>query len=220
MQCAERVDHRRQLALDHRLGLPASRSASVSPTQTIGVTPLRQRGLGLVGHQLRRSRRGTGAARSGRRSRSGSRTRRSIAADTSPVKAPCSCAEQSCAPQRDRRCRRAPRATSARYGERHADRDVAAAYGPRRAMAASSASLAARLPFIFQLPTISLRRIGAHAAHHVSTILPMCWFDSISACACGGLGAPGRRWWITGLIGAALEQRPDRARAAPRRSPP
>ena len=48
MQCASRVDHRRQLALDDRLGLALPRAAaSVSPTQTIGVTPCASAALAL-----------------------------------------------------------------------------------------------------------------------------------------------------------------------------
>jgi hypothetical protein len=35
----EQLDRRAELAPDDRLGLPASRSASVSPTQTIGTRP-------------------------------------------------------------------------------------------------------------------------------------------------------------------------------------
>ena len=52
--------------------------------------------------------------------------------------------------------------------------------------ARTSASLAAMLPFIFQLPAMSFFMSWSH---QVSTILPTCWFDSISAwalAACGG----------------------------------
>ena len=163
---------------------PASRSASVSPTQTIGVRPMGQRHLGLVGDQLvalaveaRRSEWPTmhvAAAELGQhRRRRPRRCRR-------PTRAPSS-------PARPRRCH-CPAATA----RRRRGTGTARRRPPRRPTArpafsaASSSALAARVPFIFQLPTTSLRRVmwDLLRLHQVSTSLPMCWFDSISACAC------------------------------------
>ena len=106
--------------------------------------------------------------------------------------------------------------TCARYGAgtqtatSHADVRQAAT------SARSSASLAARLPFIFQLPTTSLRRMSSR--HRRASP------RSARACRCAGsipsarapcAASAGReRLWITGLICAGFEQRPDLLLAA------
>ena len=57
------------------------------------------------------------------------------------------------------------------------------------------------------------------ARHTVSTILPMCSLDSISACAAAA-SASGNVRWISGRTAPAFEQRPHLARAAPPQSAP
>ena len=93
-----------------------------------------------------------------------------------------------------RRCRRARRRLPTGTGTARRPRRPRRAGRPRR-MPSSSSALAAWLPFIFQLPTTSLRRIGvSRFAHQVSTILPMCWCSTPSARAprqLGWRGTPG-----------------------------
>ena len=196
----------RQLPLDDRpRSGPASRSASVSPTQTIGVRPVRQRRgrpsrppaasvSPCSGAPLRMADDDVAAAEL-REHR-----RRHLAGEGAAARGWSSPAR----PSAIGAALQQPSATCAEVGRRHADGDARPDTVPRSRSAASSASLAARLPFIFQLPATRPARPLAPALTTCSTILPMCRFDSISACASRRLG--GREdLWITGLTRAALE---------------
>ena len=98
MQCAERVDHRAELALDDRVGLPGLALGQRLADADDRRQAVRRAPAGLVGDELHRSRRVARAARNGRRSRSaaelGQHRRRDLAGEGAAV-----VAEQSCAPQ-------------------------------------------------------------------------------------------------------------------------
>ncbi len=181
------VDHGGQLALDDFFGLPGFALCQRFADADDGRDAVRQRGGGLGGHQLvglavvlaalRMADDGVAHAevlQHGRRLLAGEGALR--AAPTHPARPARSASRPTSA------------CTCARYGagthtaivaRRRADTPASSAF--------TSASLAARLPFIFQLPAISFSSSSC-LAHQVSTILPMCWFDSIRACAWA------RRW--------------------------
>ena len=190
---------------------PASRSASVSPTQTIGVMPLASAaavlaatslvGLAVVLAPLRMADDRVAHAevlQHRRRLLAGEgalRLRRDV------LRA-----------QRDRRARH-QRLHLRQVRRRHAHRDVA-----RRRAHARQQGLQQRLvgsQAAVHLPVACDQLLlGRHVCvvHQVSTILPMCWFDSIRACACAApLGSPAaaKRAVDDRLDRAALEQRPD-----------
>ena len=150
----QRVDDHRQLALDDAVGLARLALASVSPTQTMGVSWCASAVLALSATSGR-SRRASRGARSGRRSRSGTRTR-----PASPPRLH-RCTRRARGPSSPARPRRSPR----QRASRRAGQSTEMAGTPRHrtptpCVASSSATnvaLAARLPFIFQLPTTNLR---------------------------------------------------------------
>ena len=139
----------RELAADDVERRPASRSASVSPTQTIATSPARQRRRGLARARRRRSPCGRCGARNGRRSRRAPRHPLSISAEMSPVKAPAGSAWQSWPPiatasrprAREARDQRRGRADqeSARRSRRRA-RDAPVELGDRGRPCRSSSS--------------------------------------------------------------------------------
>jgi hypothetical protein len=212
MQWPLSVDHRRQLALDHFFGLPGFALRQRFAHTHDRRDALGQRSLGLVGHQriglavvlaaLRMADDGithAKLAQHGGRHLAGVGARL-VAADTSC--APSASAEP--LPQR-------LHLGQIRRG--HAHRHVTGGGRPARRTARTSASLAARLPFIFQLPAMSFFLV---MHHQVKTILPMCWLDSISACAGGRIGRA-KVLWITGLDGPPFSIRARRSRARPAR---
>ena len=88
---------------------PRSRSSSVSPTQRIGWSPASSAAGHLLLRARGRSRRSTGAARSGPSTTPRTPSSVSIGADTSPVNAPVSSWCMFCANDDHVACRRAPR---------------------------------------------------------------------------------------------------------------
>jgi hypothetical protein len=102
--------------------------------------------------------------------------------------------------------------TCARYGRWHADRNVAGGDPCRPASTAlTSASLAARLPFIFQLPAISfLVSCRTPGQNELADVLVGFHQRVRTRGATGHPRRQGRRTllWITGLI-RRFDQRPD-----------
>ena len=98
-----RAKHRRATASSCRSTTasvaPASRSASVSPTQTIGVNPAASAAAAFAATDRVGLADTASAAPSARRSRTRQPNSASIAADTSPVYAPAACSLTFCAPQ-------------------------------------------------------------------------------------------------------------------------
>ena len=192
MQCAERVDHRGQLARDDLLRCARLRARpSVSPTQTIGVRPCASAALALSATSASLSPCSCAALGVADDRRSGSRTRPASPPRPRRCRRPTSWREQSCAPQRDRRCPPAAPATCAEVRRRHADRDVAASAADAPASSAAAAprwrrgcrsSSSCRRPAWF----------GARGLTTCSTSLPMCWFDLHQRMRAAPLPRPGR----------------------------
>ena len=209
MHCASAWIDGAELALDDRLGLPGLALGRVSPTQTIGVRPCASAALAFsatscVALAVQRAALGV-ADDDVAAAELGQHRRRDLAGVGARV-----VAEQSCAPQRMSLPASAT-ATSREVGKRHAHRDVGVAERRRR----ERRRAARRWPRGCRSSSSCRRRAcvrmlacAGGCAHHASTSLPMCWLDSISACACAA-SAAGNTWWITGLTLAALEQRPD-----------
>ncbi len=166
---------------------PASRCASVSPTQTIGVTPERQRGLGLVGDQL--------VALSMQRAALGMADDHVAAAELGQHRRP-----------RPRRCRRpacapnSPARPSAMLAAGQRDRRLATGTGTARTPPRRTRRAAPRRcrPATRHWPdgcraSSSCRRSACAVSLMLrlqsSTILPTCTLDSISACACAACAA-------------------------------
>ncbi len=188
--------------------LPASRCCQRLADADDRRDAVGQRGTRSSRPRPRRSRRGTGDAPSGRRWHSAPAKSLSIAADCSPVKAPCGLRGNVLRAQRHRlRTRRAAIAVARNTARARTARCRTRAHSPRAlpqrrhqrlvgGQGCRSSSSCRR----------SVSAVGRHRArrccHHVSTILPMCWFDSINACACAApLSSPAaaKVLWITGL---------------------
>ena len=183
MQCAVDVDHRRQLALDDLLGLPGFALGQRLADADDRRHAVRQRGLAFSATSASLSPwycAPLGVADDGVAAR---RTRAASPPTPRRCRRPARAPRQSCAPSAIGAARDAAPATCARYGAGTQTATSQAGGADACSSACSSASLAARLPFIFQLPAISFVAVVVARAHQVSTILPMCWFDSISACA-------------------------------------
>ena len=127
---ARRAPRRAGARRPHR-SAPASRSASVSPTQTIGISPCVQRRLRLLGDQRVALAVHARAAPSGRRSRSGSRTRPASPPRPRPCTRP---ARGSSSPARPSAIALPASSVGdvAEIRRRHADRDVAGGQRRRR----------------------------------------------------------------------------------------
>ena len=188
------LEHRAELALDDRLGLPrlalGQRLADADDRRQAGASAAaafsRDERVALA-VQLR-------AAPSGRRSRSGSRTRPASPPRSRRCTRPRSWLEQSCAPQCDRAAVQRVRDVARGRARARTPTTSASPYRRRPSSAASSASLPASAAV--HLPVADDERAARphratprRRAHHVSTILPTCWLDSISACALGRLAA-------------------------------
>ena len=154
---------------------PASRSASVSPTQTMGTSPCSSAALALsatscVALAVQRAPLGV-ADDDVAAAELGQHRRRDLAG----VRARLVARAVLRAPARWR-CPRA-RARLRPGRRRRAHRDVGAGRAGRAAARPAARRWRRALPFIFQLPTTSLRRIVRCAGsrrYHASTSLPMC----------------------------------------------
>ncbi len=153
-------DHRIELARDHALGRAAvalgERLADAQDRHEAR-TPAPRR---TCARPDRPTRRGTGAARNGRPARSVQPMSLSIAADTSPVYAPCACSLTSCAPN-ERPLPRCAWMSAATYGNGGSTATSRRRRQLRDDVGDERVGRSRAMPCIFQFPATSGRRIAS-----------------------------------------------------------